>query len=530
MANFGTEVGSISIGVRINLNDTKAQLAQVRNSIGNTARQSHTMLVKQIRGINAILRPVTAVAKAYATAFTGFIGKALHALYQMPTGAGKAWKKTFDVFKARINTEMARIAQIFLKSKIFGKLPMEWMDKLTNFLKNIGPGQVRTFIKGFEHAMALLAVSRGFRMVTGFLQGASQLRSMGGGKGASAVSSELQNVSKWQRAEAGIATSGAIASNKSAWSGNIKSLGNAIQVAGKSFILTARSMGIAIKSSTQMAISIAALRWPIKTSIGSMGSFGRSFGTFVEKLNIYRRLLMQGGLFNRIDVDNVRGANKIQRMVMWRNMRQAGNTNVPYAGPLILSMVALKVAMDNLKEISEGLGMAWRDMPSGIKDFLTAIANFGRILGAFASSFGKLWSGLIDLMKDFFTNPMKYLTAGIKGQGFFGEGAKAEGFQSMINILQPFKDYVDEFDRYIAEGRTEGLKSTEDIKKEYLNSMDQSPSSFVGQYVGFSDAVQKAQSIQSEQNEYLKEIADAAKSTKTHTQIMADAFNKGAGR
>jgi hypothetical protein len=147
--------------IRNNLSGTTTNMqkgmAGIRTGMNGTMTQLNRGIIQFTRNFKKVTAPILSVAKWYMAAVTGLATKALHALYGDDSEAGRRWKKTFDVFKIRLNTEMARIANILLKVPIFGNTIPQWMDKFINFLKRIDLTKLKELVRLFEKAAYIIA-------------------------------------------------------------------------------------------------------------------------------------------------------------------------------------------------------------------------------------------------------------------------------------------------------------------------------------------------------------------------------------
>lgn len=181
MAFEGTNVGGIYVDLALNTRDFNQQLRGVKTNLDQSMATWNRNIVTFNRNYNKITRPIIAAAKAYTAAMTAFSVKALHALYNTNSAEGKAWKTTFDVFKTRMNTEMARLGSMLLRTPIFGHTIIVWMDKFIDFLRRIDTSKLEKLVKLFEAAavagIALKSISIGTSMVAGI----GKLAAMSGG-------------------------------------------------------------------------------------------------------------------------------------------------------------------------------------------------------------------------------------------------------------------------------------------------------------------------------------------------------------
>ena len=184
-------LGEVVVRVRVDTSGMNSQLRNVKTNLNSSLGVWSKNITTFTRNFNKVARPIIMAAKAYTAAMTAFSVKALHALYTSNSAEGRAWKKTFDVFKARLNTEMARIGSMLLKAPIFGSTIPQWMDKIIEFMHNIDMNKLQKLITLFE-AMAVTAVAlRAISLTSGALAGLTKLAAMAGVGSGNFLSSAL---------------------------------------------------------------------------------------------------------------------------------------------------------------------------------------------------------------------------------------------------------------------------------------------------------------------------------------------------
>jgi len=140
-------------------------LSTVKKNVSGSMANFNKEIVAWNRNFSKIASPILQAAKWYMTAVTGLATKALTALYKDDSVAGKAWKRTFDVFRIRLNAEMARVGNLLLQTPIFGRTIPAWMDKLIDVLRRMDLSKVKEMVKLFEKAAIAVAVIKGISII-----------------------------------------------------------------------------------------------------------------------------------------------------------------------------------------------------------------------------------------------------------------------------------------------------------------------------------------------------------------------------
>lgn len=546
---MATEIASAYISVHVDTSQIKAGMARVRQQVDMTAQKSHAILVKRIRAINGLLAPVVSIAKAYSGAFIAFATKALTALYKMPTASGRAWKKTFDVFRTRVNIEMARIGKIFLKTPVFGRTMFQWMDKIVSFLKNIDEKKIKAFTKAFETAFVIIAASTAFKMVASVVKGISGLRVVSAaGKAATAgkavtatgkvvkgatEASELTSIKRWTVLDAVLTPL-------------ITSL-----VFLKSEIMTVFQKFKTFKVQTPPGGKRPAYgftpywtkqqRMPLvgilqtKTMLWLTTLFVAIKSFFLKAIKFVGKgagvLLLIAILFSVIK-ENWTQLKKAMSMVgnffkgiydFFVNAFQKIYAYIPILGPLI----------KGLRDLVDLISPYFESIKSIFVAFFEGILRIGLVLGALVSAMGEaiytVWEKLTQKIYEM-AHPIETWKKQKKERQEMGtwnwlkqEMKKGTG----IDVLE--RAYK-EFDRYIQEGYAgTKLKTPEEIKNETTPEKPEPMDTalgFTGRYVGFSQAVETAQDIQKEYLNKMDQLISVSKETRDHTKIFSDEVKK----
>src|ERR1039457_624863 len=177
------------VQIVVNTQSLNTQLAGVQARVEMTAKKWSTSLNQLSRNINRISAPLVALSKLYMATFIAGSAKALHALAQMHTMEGFAWKRQVGIFRTQFTYEMARIGALLLKTPIFGRTLPSWMNQLIAWLRRLDLSKVREMVKWFERAAILwgslkaitmtLRLGAGLTGLVGVLQGIGRSAKVG---------------------------------------------------------------------------------------------------------------------------------------------------------------------------------------------------------------------------------------------------------------------------------------------------------------------------------------------------------------
>jgi hypothetical protein len=485
------EAGSVVINITIDTSEVNAGMENVRRNINGSLNTFN----KNIRGFTTnfrkIARPVLEVAKWYMTAVTGLAAKALHSLAMDNSVMGRAWKKTFDVFRMRMNMEMARIGSLLLKTPLFGKTIPAWMDKLVDVLKKVDLSKVERLVKLFEKAAIAVVAIKGIIGVSSALSGLTGLGKIAGlGAGA-----QVATTAASAGIGASIGTAGMDVFTKRVFE----------------HILPMAKGGINnIRNMLRHTIAEFENKLSLRVGFPNIPQVG---GTVGNQAQIWSRLPPHLPLSEQIKGSWVGKAwNKGQTPVSLPE--GLGGNLMKLGGKLIIITVAIEMVAGILKrsgfDIKDGIDLMVRSFEFVVGVFKTIGATLRWVAGNFTSVISLLVKALTFAfisIKDIFT-----LGLGQASENYVRNMAESwRQFKS--EMLTGWDDYGKELvDIASKAGGYEGTKinpkgtSSKDMLSEMLGPKE----SFAGQYIGISESAKFQQSVQQKGNDYLKAIAKSS--------------------
>jgi hypothetical protein len=482
--------------IRNNLSGTTASMqkgmAGVRTGMNGTMTQLNRGVIQFTRNFKKIAAPILQVSKWYMAAVTGLATKALHALYGDDSEAGRRWKKTFDVFKIRLNAEMARIANILLKVPIFGRTIPAWMDKLINFLRSMDLTKIKEMVRLFEKAALVVAgikvisiagnvadgltgmgkaIERSSKLNVASNIGGGLLGGLGGGAAAGAVY-------KMSRTSAGPAPGMLFP-----W---IKTEANLLK---NNLSKMVAYLGISAKSMIP--------KIPSSALTSKIADIFKEIGL---KINKVLNIKVAPNLFKSL-------APKMWGTQFTGGIMAAGTSAIKAAGAfdgffgkLWKGILKFTMLFETIAGLLSGFGLDIRGGFDLIKQTLSLIGNI----------FIGLWRSIETIGLTFYTgakrlaiamNPANWIGKG-KGLDYVSKKMEEEKEATAIklgNIWSPLKDYPNTTNARERQLNLGGFSGTAKREK------------FTGSYMGLTEGVKFAQDIQKKDNEYLKNIADSTK-------------------
>ena len=393
-------LATAQVNIVVNMTSLNSQLATVRSNIGSTSAVWSRNLTTLSRNINRLAAPLVAMSKIYMATFIAGSTKALHALAQMHTVEGRAWKRQVDIFRTQFQYEMARVGALLLRSPIFRTLP-QWMNLLIAWLRRLDLSKVREMVKWFERAAIMWASLKAITMtvrlgagLTGFVNAVQKMGKMIGFGGVANAVGGL--------GQAGSALMGAGAGAGVVGGATLKSLGRLpLDLEEKRAGAFVRAWNKAIKAGATVEAA----------GIAATAASHRAEARMLTDARKIARIRVAGGVIPN-DLGLMSKFSGLATMLG----RLTVITALVAAAFFALSGVASGLGI-NTKNVSEAMKMAWGWLKAGVmtvvgvlKIFSNVLFTAGRITGilikAWASFiiFGKGFKAVWNTMKGDFTS------------------------------------------------------------------------------------------------------------------------------
>lgn len=170
MANMGpTNIGSAYISIEADDSKFRSQIGNIKSQIAGAGGLKSGALSNSFnreftfisRAAVQMGRQVSSVLKTITAPVIGALAKTVHSLFTSQSTAGiQAQNKWFELNKV-IRSNMVRIGEYVMQSKIFGKTMYEWVEKFSDKLKGIGQKDIQKLINLLEKLAIAFGLLKG---------------------------------------------------------------------------------------------------------------------------------------------------------------------------------------------------------------------------------------------------------------------------------------------------------------------------------------------------------------------------------